>query len=281
MATLHTRTVVSLLNSMSADGSLLTTARARQEVLRTLANAADGIALAGTVLSDKVYPPLSPRRRVGSDRRWRAAAAHLDHAASGAQHVQQLLFGAVARCHRLIRDGEIVEYHGSLSAAYGRYGIDGPCICEDCEDRGLTLQLHPVRGGHLLTCVNPTSISPLPAPDALAVHHGQVERLLSTGLDALPTPLDAEHALYYARSLAVVTNRTRTVVAGWRDMLARLFAPGWHWWSFDTEGGSPRHLERYILTAFDHADQSLPQVTADLRRAITTLAAIQAEPRAA
>ncbi|MFF5293640.1 hypothetical protein [Paractinoplanes globisporus] len=277
MSTLHTRSVMSLLTAMTADPDLLGTALARQAVIHALAGVVGGLAMAATVLADKVYPPLSARRRAGGDRRWRTVATHLDHAATGAQRAEHLLNSAAGRCHRLIRDGEIVEYHGSLKPQHGRYGIDGPCICVDCEDRGLTLQLHPVRGGHLLTCVNPESVSPIPALDTdLSRHARQAERLLSTGLDPLPASLDAQHALYQARSLAVLTSRTRTVLAGWEDLFGRMLNR--HWWSFDTDGGSPWTLKQHIVTAFEQAGNNFPQVTADLRRAVGVLAAIEAEP---
>ncbi|MEV7624268.1 hypothetical protein [Actinoplanes sp. NPDC089786] len=276
MAALHTRTVMSLISSMNADPDLIGTALARQEVIHALAKVVGAIAVATAELQDKVYP-LSTRRAAGRDRRWRTAAAHLDHAVDGAQHAQYLLAKAAGQCHRLIRDGEIIEYHGSLTPQHGRYGVDGPCICEDCDNRGLALQLNPVRGGHLLGCVNLHSVSPIPAADTRALHNArQAERLLTAALGTVPALIDAGHAVYLARSLAVVTGRTRTVLAGWRDMFGRMF--GAYWWSFDTEGGSPRRLERSILTDLDQAGNTLPGVAADLRRAVTALAAIEAEP---
>src|SRR4051794_32885055 len=123
MTTLHTRTVVSLLSGMNADGSLLDTALGRRDVIHGLANVVGALATASAALHDKVSPPLSARRRAGEDRRWRTAAAHLDHAAGGALHGWQVLANAAGQCHRLIRDGEIVEYHGSLTPQHGRYGI--------------------------------------------------------------------------------------------------------------------------------------------------------------
>jgi len=277
MPVLNTRPVVALLNNMQADPDLTRTALGRAAVLNALASVVGGLGAAVANLDEKIYPPLSPRRWTGTDRRWRAASAQLDSAARLAGCLDERLQAAAERCRRVITDYETVDYRGSLTQQHGTYRIDGPCICEDCDNRPLTLRLLPLRAGHELTCVNPHSVSPTAAPDHAAVRGvHRVERLLAGAVADLPPLLDATHAAHLTRSLTVVAGRTRTAAAPWSDLIADQLTT--NRWMCTHGGGNPYPHIRYVHDTLNYLGPALTAVQTDLRKATRVLADIEAYP---
>ncbi|WP_436528586.1 hypothetical protein [Actinoplanes sp. HUAS TT8] len=278
MAILNTRPVVALLNDFQADPNLTYTALGRHAVLTALASVVGGIAAAEATLADKIYPPMSSRRSAGTDRRWRAAAAHLDTTSRTGGELDGALQTAADLCARVITDLEPVEYNGSLRDQHGDYRIDGSCICENCDNQPLTLQLKPMRPGHVLTCVNLHSISPVPAPHCVARYSVlRVERVLDATLADLPLPLDATDALHLARSLSVITGKARSMAEPWFELIAERLAN--RRWMFERGGrGHVRTHTRTIIDTCNRVGPALTGMKADLGRAIGVLAAIEAGP---
>jgi hypothetical protein len=274
MAGLNIRTVISLLDDLHPDPDLIYIALGRQTAVNALAAVVGGIGAAIADLDQKICPTVKEHDRSRKDRRWHSFLTAMDRAARTAGDLDQALQGAAGRCPRVIADGEPVLYHGSLKPQHGLYAIDGPCICDRCEDV-FTLQLRPARPGHGLTCVNPTSISPAPPPHRLDSGH-RLERVLHAEISALPTPIGVDHAVSLVRAMVSVTGRSSFVLNTWHEPMQQRFAYGW--WVFDPAGSSARLHLRHILDTLARIGPALTTVQADLRKAIGVLADIGDNP---
>jgi hypothetical protein len=278
MSIMNTRLITGPLNAFAADPDRLHTALDRQSILRSCAEVVTGLGSAIATVDDKVYPPSSiAGRRNKADRRWAAASVDLDDAARTAGTLGYHLLEAARRAGDLITEGEPVRYSGSLREFHGRYTLLGDCSCEPgCPG----FEIHRGPRGTALKCVNGSSLYPEQgagigwAPSDAAYSVG---RLLDTEPRKLPDILDVEQAVTIVRGLNTITGRALPVLARWQDAFAKRLDRRCllHRNTFDYGGAACRRL----LADLDRINPALTTVRSHLRKAVSTLAEIEADTR--
>ncbi|MEU4164528.1 hypothetical protein [Actinoplanes sp. NPDC026670] len=274
MAVIHIRIVTERLNGFPADPELIDTALGREAVLQAWAAAVNGLASAIATVEQKICPPSMFPSRSRRDPRWGKVSAQLGDAATAACRLGDALNEAARWCPKALTDGETVQYSGSQRDVRGRYVLHGYCSCRyGCGD-GIELRDGP--HGTVLTCVNRSSIDPIPGPWRAERHDVFTAGLiLDTEPRRLYAPLTVEHAITVVRGLSAITSRIRAVLVTWQDAfetrLDRRCAVNPH-------GFHGPNFVRGILADLDRVRPDLTEVRTHLRNAIGVLAEIEAFP---
>jgi hypothetical protein len=276
MANINIRIVTERLNGFPADPELIDTALGREAVLQAWAAVVNGLASAIATVEQKICPPSLFPSRSRQDRRWGKVSAQLGDAATAACRLGDALKEAARWCPKALTDGETVQYSGSQRDVHGRFVLHGYCSCRyECWD-GIELRDGP--HGVVLTCVNPSSIDPVPGPWRAESHDVYTAGLiLDTEPRRLYAPLTAAHAITVVRGLSAITSRIRAVLVTWQDAfqtrLNRRCAVNPH-------GFHGPNFVRGILADLERTRPDLTETRTHLRNALAVLAEIEADPEA-
>lgn len=284
MRGLNTATVINLLNRLRADRhpELAVTAAGRSAGITAAAAATASLASAIADVADTVCPLVAELDRSRIDRRWH----DWRHACvQAAQHTAQLanqLTPLAAEALLVVTDMEPVHYQGSIPSRHGPHVLAGPCGCRRCRHRGaagrlrLSLLLEDLDD---LFCVRPRSVTASPdEPHDVPV--GDLRAALHEAVNGLPPVVGTGHAISLVQNLLLFTGRTRTVVTSWATTIDQRLT-GRFITSLD--GTNPAGRRDHLTSRLDQTSTALGAVQTDLRRAVDTLRAINAEqpPRSA
>jgi hypothetical protein len=274
---LNTATVIDLLNRLHADRNpeLTVTAAGRSAGITAAAAATASLAAAIADVADAVCPLLAETDRARTDRRWHDLRHACDQATQHTAPLAHKLTALAAEALLVVTDMEPVHYRGSITSRHGTHVLAGPCNCRLCHHRGdrlrLSLLLEDLDD---LICVRPRSVTASPdEPHDLPV--AELGAALHEAVDAVPPGVTTGHAIGLVQNLTLFTGRTRTVVTSWATTIDRRLH-GRFITSLDST--NPDARRDHLTSRLEQAGTGLLGAQTELRRAVDTLRAIDAEP---